>query len=197
VNRVDSHSGQEFSCHAYKSIATAFTDGGVDGADQLTAVIEQHREALLEHGNLGLAELVQDAFPVRRLINASRTYATISLEGLARSMGAPYQDNVNLTEIVLVAEIEKGTIRATIDKRADMVTFFSDDMQQQESGAVAQALVMHLQQAMATSTVLRSMHGDILSKRAFLSRAMASMQSSQSNSSVAAGSEGFAEVYLE
>lgn len=196
-NRIDAQHNSEYNCDAYKAIANSFTDGGVDGAKVLSQIIAQHQDTLAAHGNLGLAELLVEAYPIRRLIDASRIYASISLEGLARSMGDPFTDNVPLTEATVVAEIDKGTLCATIDKRSNIVIFSSDDLRQQEAGAIAQTLLLHLQQAVDTSAALRGMHSDILTKRAFLSRAMANAQSSQVSSSVVSGGDGYAEVYLE
>lgn len=198
VNRIDSQGG-DHSCKVYAGIAKLFVGETTGGAEGLAAYIKEHATDLSEHGNRGLAELVEEAYPVRQMLRVSRTYATISMQGLSRAMGFPYSGNPVLTEKCLLSMIERGKVCATIDKQQDMITFFSDPLEQSGSHAeLALALSKHLENAIGTHNDLRQMHADVLAKRTFISRAISNLQSNTSGSSVMAGmADGYGEVYLE
>ncbi|CAE7561845.1 csn3, partial [Symbiodinium microadriaticum] len=65
MSRVDSQAGS-YECKTYKAISRAFCEGISLG--DLSKEVESGKEDLEKHFNFGLAQLVLDAYPIRRLL---------------------------------------------------------------------------------------------------------------------------------
>ena len=194
MSHVNAQTG-EYSCGLYLTLCQTFLVGSSEQA--LADVLRAHQEELDRHGNGGLAELVLEAFPIHRLLRISRIYTTISLTGLGQAMGHPYASDLTRTECALVSEISKGSVQASIDKQTGIVTFSADNMGGQSTATLSASLARHLEQAMATSDRLRSLHADVISKRKFVARSLMNHHTTTGGGSVVESTYGYSDVYLE
>eukprot|EP00602_Paraphysomonas_sp_CaronLab_P005366 CAMPEP_0185020714 /NCGR_PEP_ID=MMETSP1103-20130426/3351_1 /TAXON_ID=36769 /ORGANISM="Paraphysomonas bandaiensis, Strain Caron Lab Isolate" /LENGTH=226 /DNA_ID=CAMNT_0027551783 /DNA_START=668 /DNA_END=1348 /DNA_ORIENTATION=+ len=175
----------------YTNIAKAFE---ANDKERLADVVKEGAADLRKDSNFGLAKQVVSALTSRRLINISRTYATITLEGIARALEIP-EDSV---EAEVLRLNRQGQIRARINPQTSMVEFLEPDT------AVSTDVICQLQSALCQSAAatekLRDLHANVLTHPLIVSRAVSNSQHAGSVAAAGPGvmmrDDGYAEEYL-
>ncbi|KAL3661406.1 hypothetical protein V7S43_013609 [Phytophthora oleae] len=119
----------ENHCAAYTDLGHAFVANKSLAAVQ--EVVAKNEELFIREGNFGLVKQIVQAFKQRKLLQLTRTYATIELTQIATAAGMSSSDAV-AAEKMLLALISTGQMDAVIDKQKAMVRFV---LQNEDGGA--------------------------------------------------------------
>lgn len=101
-------------------------------------IAESNRHVFEEHGNIALVKRALAAVAKRLLVRLSGAYVTIKLPDVAAKVGVP--DEAAALRLLLAA-IEQGTVRASIDERERVVHLSDDD------GAMPPDVAVHMSSA--------------------------------------------------
>ncbi|KAG1684600.1 hypothetical protein DVH05_010655 [Phytophthora capsici] len=162
----------ENHCAAYTNLVHAFVVSKSLVAVQ--EVIAKNEELFIREGNLGLVKQVVQAFKQRKLLQLTRTYATIELTHIATAAGMSSSDAVT-AEKMLLALISTGQMDAVIDKQKAMVRFVLQDEdgsnQQDETQCEAtRKLQEEMEKLVLVASQLRYMDVELVTSAKFQSR---------------------------
>jgi len=104
----------------YTDLASAFI---TNDSDRLRAVINKHQQMYQRHNNLGLVKQVSHALTRNNIQRLTKTFITLSLADMASRVKLA---DANEAEMYILEMIEDGTIHASIDSNAGMVSFHND-----------------------------------------------------------------------
>ncbi|KAF4318615.1 hypothetical protein BBO99_00007230 [Phytophthora kernoviae] len=110
----------ENHCTAYTDLVSAFVVE--KNLVTVVEVVTKHEELFTQDGNFGLVKQCVQAFKQRKLLQLTRTYATIELAEVATTAGMTSNDAV-IAEKMLLALISTNQMHAVIDKQKAMVRF--------------------------------------------------------------------------
>lgn len=172
----------ESHCVIYSDLARAFV---VDrDVTAMRAVVEQHEATFSKDGNLGLARQCIVALQHRKLLQLTRTYATIGLAELAGAAGIA-GNNISMTDgapqepVVSTADAEKmllelissGLMEAVIDRHEGKVTFVledeSGDKAELDNAEMMQRLQQEMQKLVFVASRLRDMDAELVTSAKF------------------------------
>ncbi|KAH7474833.1 hypothetical protein PRIC1_013038 [Phytophthora ramorum] len=162
----------ENHCTAYVDLVNAFAV-----EKDLVAVQEvasKHEELFVQEGNFGLVKQVVQAFKQRKLLQLTRTYATIELTEIATAAGMSSSDAV-AAEKMLLALISTGQMDAVIDKQKAMVRFVLENedggaYQEQVQGEATRKLQEEMEKLVMVASQLRFMDVELVTSSKFQSR---------------------------
>ncbi|DBA00153.1 TPA: hypothetical protein N0F65_000476 [Lagenidium giganteum] len=119
-------------CVPYMELSKLFTanEGKKDVGQPLTSqdaarvaeLIEQHKDALIKDGNMGLAKQCRESLKEKQLLELPCTYVTIALSEMASAAGLDDMDVIT-AEKLLLDLIRRGHVNAIMDKHKGMVKF--------------------------------------------------------------------------
>jgi COP9 signalosome complex subunit 3 len=162
----------ENHCTAYADLANAFVvDKELDAVQE---VVAKNKEQFVQESNFGLVKQVVQAFKQRRLLQLTRTYATIELAEIAKAAGMTSSDAV-AAEKMLLTLISNGQMDAVIDKQKAMVRFVlenEDDSAYQEElqGDATRKLQEEMEKLVLVAAQLRFMDTELVTSAKFQSR---------------------------
>ncbi|OWZ23366.1 COP9 signalosome complex subunit [Phytophthora megakarya] len=163
----------ENHCTAYADLANAFV---VD--KDLAAVLEvvtKNEELFIQEGNFGLVKQVVQAFKQRKLLQLTRTYATIELTEIATAAGMSSSDAV-AAEKMLLTLISNGQMDAIIDKQKAMVRFVLENedggayQEEVQGEATRKKLQEEMEKLVMVASQLRYMDVELVTSAKFQSR---------------------------
>lgn len=170
----------ESHCVPYADLSKAFVvDRDVAAVEQ---VVEKHRAAFEKDGNLGLVKQSVQALKQRKLLQLTRTYATIELSKLASAAGiTKVEGEIETSEIdvegsrveaekMLLQLIADGHMDAVIDKQKAMVTFVLEDEENDDKndhGDMMRRLQSEMQKLVFVASRLRDMDTEIVTSSKF------------------------------
>ena len=105
----------------YSKFAAAFKDGDFKLMEQ---VGNMHSAVFLADGNFSLIKKAFEAFKRRKLSNLTKTYVTLSLTDIAKTVEL---EDVAMAETILRDMISKQEIFASIDATSGMVSFLEEE----------------------------------------------------------------------
>ncbi|TFJ87345.1 hypothetical protein NSK_001677 [Nannochloropsis salina CCMP1776] len=114
----------------YHDILTA---AQAEDAERVRGLLSQHADTLTAHQNMGLAQQILDQIPVRKLRQLARTFVALSLQDVAEHTGSA---TPAAAEHMVLDQVAKGGVSATIDDVAQMV-YFDDDRMDNQIGSTA------------------------------------------------------------
>ncbi|RLN95533.1 hypothetical protein BBJ28_00007484 [Nothophytophthora sp. Chile5] len=162
----------ENHCTAYVDLANAFAVKKDVAAAVEIATKFEHEFA--KDGNLGLVKQSVQALKQRKLLQLTRTYATIELAEMTTAAGMASSDAV-AAEKMLLALISTGQMAAVLDKQKAMVRFVledeEDDEQQDAShGEATRQLQKEMEKLVLVASQLRYMDVELVTSAKFQSR---------------------------
>lgn len=181
----------ESHCVPYADLARAFVVDRDVAATRV--VVEQHAAVFTKDGNLGLVRQCLVALQHRKLLQLTRTYATIELAEMAHAAGitatatsddeAATGAGVNLppvssadAEKMLLQLVASGQMDAVIDKHKAKVTFvLEDDATGKDEfgdgdGEMMQRLQREMQKLVFVASRLRDMDAELVTSAKFQGR---------------------------
>ncbi|CAI5718942.1 unnamed protein product [Peronospora farinosa] len=162
----------ENHCTAYATLANAFVVEKDFAAVQ--EVVTKNEELFIHDGNLGLVKQVVQAFKQRKLLQLTRTYATIELTKIATAAGMSNSDAV-AAEKMLLTLISNGQMDAVIDKQKAMVRFVHENedggaYQDEVQGEASKRLQDEMKKLVVVASQLRVMDTELVTSAKFQSR---------------------------
>ncbi|POM78788.1 COP9 signalosome complex subunit 3 [Phytophthora palmivora] len=162
----------ENHCTAYADLANAFVVDKDLAAVQ--EVVVKNEELFIQEGNFGLVKQVVQAFKQRKLLQLTRTYATIELTEIATAAGMSSSDAV-AAEKMLLTLISNGQMDAIIDKQKAMVRFVLENedggaYQDELQGAATRKLQEEMEKLVMVASQLRYMDVELVTSAKFQSR---------------------------
>ncbi|GMF65007.1 unnamed protein product [Phytophthora lilii] len=162
----------ENHCTAYADLVNAFVVEK-DLASVLE-VVTKNEELFVQEDNFGLVKQVVQAFKQRKLLQLTRTYATIELTEIATAAGISSSDAV-AAEKMLLELISKGQMDAVIDKQKAMVRFVLENedggaYQDEVQGEATRKLQEEMEKLVMVASQLRYMDVELVTSAKFQSR---------------------------
>uniref|UniRef100_A0AAV1UDA2 COP9 signalosome complex subunit 3 n=1 Tax=Peronospora matthiolae TaxID=2874970 RepID=A0AAV1UDA2_9STRA len=166
TRHVESH------CTAYTSLVNAFVVE--KDIEAVQAVIVKNEQLFAREGNFGLVKQVVHAFKQRKVLQLTRTYATIELTEIAAAAAINSGDAVG-TEKMLLKLISSGQMDAVIDKQKAMVRFvhegeggsaYKDELQ----GEATKKLQEEMAKLVTVAQQLRCIDAELVTSAKFQSR---------------------------
>ena len=166
TRHVESH------CTAYASLVNAFVIE--KDFDAVQTVVAKNEQLFVREGNFGLVKQVVQAFKQRKLLQLTRTYATIELTKIAAAAGINSGDAVG-TEKMLLTLVSNGQMDAVIDKQKAMVRFVheSEDgsaYQDEVQGEATKRLQEEMAKLVMVAKQLRCIDAELVTSAKFQSR---------------------------
>ncbi|XP_066934709.1 COP9 signalosome complex subunit 3-like [Clytia hemisphaerica] len=103
--------------NAYWELADAYSKHDADG---VTAIANKHQQTFQNDNNVGIVKQVISSLTKKRIQKLTKTFLTLSLVDMASRVKLR---NADEAEKYLLEMIEDGSIYATIDQQAGMVSF--------------------------------------------------------------------------
>jgi COP9 signalosome complex subunit 3 len=155
----------ESHCVGYMEFSSAFHSNDVKKA---LKVLQMRLDEFKKAGNFGLAKQCLVALQHQKLIQLTRTYASISLEEIAMSIDL--ETELDVAEKKLLALISTGKIHATIDNvdKKKMVTFVEEE-EQFDHDVILHQVHKELVKIMSISDQLRVVDANIVTSNKFVS----------------------------
>jgi len=117
-------------CPAYEELATSFSTRSLD---DLHKVGENHAEAFIKDGNMGLVKQAIQALTKQNIQRLTKTYLTLSSASIADQV---HLSNPAETERRVFKMIQDGEVFAKINQKDGMVEFYENPEQFNDNGTL-------------------------------------------------------------
>jgi len=136
--------------------------------DQLRAIANKHQQVFQVDNNVGMVKQVIASLSKKRIQKLTKTFLTLSLADMATRVKLR---DANEAESYLLEMIEDGTIFATIDQQAGMVSFH-DDPERYNTPEMLKKIDFEMQKCIGLNQRLQDMDRELKMNRQYVQRIM-------------------------
>jgi hypothetical protein len=152
-------------CEVYEQLAVQQRKG----VEPLRAALDEHKAALAQDGNFGLAKQAVAALVRRNIQRLTNTYTTLALRDIAEQNKLP--GGAAEAERLVLQMIEEGALAATVDQRDGSVTFHTD-VERYSSSRMAERLHLQVRELQQLSRKLKQEEEEIVTSRDYLAKTL-------------------------
>lgn len=136
--------------------------------DQLRSIANKHQQVFQADSNVGMVKQVIASLNKKRIQKLTKTFLTLSLTDMAARVKLR---DANEAESYLLEMIEDGTIFATIDQQAGMVSFH-DDPESYNTPDMLKKIDLEMHKFIGLNQRLQDMDRDLKMNRQYVQRVM-------------------------
>jgi len=149
----------------YGDLAESFS---THDPDQLRAIANKHQSVFQADNNVGMVKQVIASLSRKRIQKLTKTFLTLSLADMATRVKLR---DAKEAEVYLLEMIEDGTIFATIDQQAGMVSFH-DDPERYNTPMMLKKIDADMHRCIQLNRRLEEMDADLQMDRKYVQRVM-------------------------